>query len=343
MIALSIIIVNWNTKNLLINCIDSIYSNTSMPLEIIVVDNGSADGSVEAVYEKYSDVKVISNNKNLGFARANNRAIRQMKGQYAVLLNSDTYIKDGALERMYEFMQNTPDAGICGPQLLNGDGSLQSSYGSFPSPLADFLCGGFAAFLAPDRYCGGFLKNRNKIKDNIKPMGRTDTGITSDNKNNIQAGYGGASLAVDFIIGACMMVRKEAIDKVGMLDEEYFFFYEEIDWCWRMNKAGWLVYNLPAEEIYHFGGSSTKDVSLKARAESWRSRYIFFKKIGHSIFGIYILGFAWVFANFLGVTLSNVLTLFFIKRLRRRWIILGYLLLWHLRGFPVSMCLPRFS
>jgi GT2 family glycosyltransferase len=142
-----------------------------------------------------------------------------------------------------------------------------------------------------------------------------------------------------------MFVRRTAIDAVGMLDEDYFFFYEEIDWCYRMNRAGWKVYNIPAIEIFHFGGQSTKNINLRARVESWRSRYLYFRKFlglrGPGKALPVVLGFAQTLVRFAGYTVVNLLTLFLLPRLRRRWLMFAYLLVWHLRGMPVSMGLPR--
>lgn len=142
-----------------------------------------------------------------------------------------------------------------------------------------------------------------------------------------------------------MFVRKSAIDASGMLDEDFFFFYEEIDWCFRMKRSGWHVYHIPGVEIYHFGGQSTKTINLKARVESWRSRYLYFKK-AHDLgpFGakcLVLLGLAQTAFRFAGYTAMNLLTLFAVRRLRRRWFMFCYLLAWHFRGMPVSMGLPR--
>ena len=312
MIDISIIIINWNTKQLLLDCIASVYKTVRRTsFEIFVVDNGSTDGSVDAVASEFPGVTVIAHSRNEGFAKANNAAIRRMQGTYAVLLNSDTLLKDGSLDRMFGFMEAHPVAGMCGPQLLFGDGSRQTSIGVFPEIAAELV----------SRSMTGLFRSRAA---QVIPEG---------------------PIPVDFIIGACMFARKTAINTVGMLDEDYFFFYEEIDWCFRMNQAGWRVYFLPDVEIYHFGGQSTKNINLKARVESWRSRYIFFRKsrsLGPlSAKSVILLGFMQTMFRFAGYTLMNALSLYTQARLRRRWMMFGYLLLWHLRGMPVSMGLPR--
>jgi GT2 family glycosyltransferase len=318
-IDLSIIIVNWNTKQLLLNCIASIYRTVHQPsFEIFVVDNNSTDGSVEAVAKAHPAVNVIANTANLGFARANNVALRRMSGRYAVLLNSDTVLKETALDTMYDFMEQHTRAGMCGPQLLNEDGSKQNSIGNFPTLLTEFVSKRLIRILFPERYRQAF-----KFK-HVELNGPAE---------------------VDFIVGACMMARKAAMDEAGMLDGDYFFLYEEVDWCFRMKKSGWPVYHLPSVEIYHLGGKSMKDINLRARTESWRSRYLFFKKnLKLSLvawYGLLLLGFGQNFYQFLVYTLLNLVTLFSLKRLRRRWHMFAYLLVWHVRGLPVSMGIPR--
>jgi hypothetical protein len=286
--------------------------------EIFVVDNNSTDGSVEAVAKAYPEVNVIANAANLGFARANNVALRRMSGRYAVLLNSDTILKESALDKMYDFMENHPRAGMCGPQLLNEDGTKQNSVGNFPTLLTEFVSKRLIRILFPEKYRLAFKYKRVELNGPAE---------------------------VDFIVGACMVVRKAAMDEAGMLDEDYFFLYEEVDWCFRMKKAGWPVYHLPDVEIYHLGGKSMKDINLRARVESWRSRYLFFKKnLKLSLvawYGLLLLGFIQNAYQFLVYTLLNLVTLFSLQRLRRRWLMFAYLLVWHVRGRPVSMGIPR--
>ncbi len=310
---LSIIITNWNTRQLLLDCISSVYQTVRLAsFEIYVVDNGSSDQSVEAVQQEYPAVRVIANDRNVGFAAANNLALRRVNGAYAVLLNSDTLLKEGALDRMLHFMESHPEAGMCGPQLLFRDGSKQTSTGVFPELFSELAS-----------------KSMSKLFLTVRP----------------EQAFSGSTSIVDFIIGACMFVRKKAIDEAGMLDEDYFFFYEEIDWCFRMKRAGWQVFHLPNIEVYHFGGQSTKNINLRARVESWRSRYLFFKKsLGLGPFrskAVVTLGLVQTAFRFTGYTIMNLLSLFSIGRLRRRWLLFSYVLLWHLRGMPLSMGLPR--
>jgi GT2 family glycosyltransferase len=318
-IKLSIIIINWNTKQLLLDCVASIYSTVGdAPFELFVVDNASTDDSVEAVSQAYPYATVIVNTSNLGFARANNVAIRRMRGEYAVLLNSDTVLKKTAIDSLIEFMEQHPEAGMCGPQLLNSDGTNQNSFGAFPLLLTEFISKSLVRFVSP--------KTFEKVVRRYPPNFNEPT-------------------PVDFIVGACMVVRKRAIDAVGMLDEDYFFLYEETDWCYRMHRAGWLVYHVPDVKIYHLGSQSMKEVNLRSRVESWQSRYMFFKKnlqlSSAAWIGLLALGFMQNAYQFLLYSLLNLITLFSIKRLRRRWVMFAYLLLWHVRRRPVSMGIPR--
>lgn len=319
MLDLSLIIINYNTKKILLACLESIQNTVRhSSYEIIVVDNGSSDKSVEAVHRAYPSVTVIANKTNEGFAIANNRALGIMRGRYAVLLNSDTVMMEGALDRLLAFMDSCPEAGMSGPQLLNADGTNQTSYGRFPTLAGEFVSRRFLRLMAPRVYQHLFAR----------------CGLAQDRPH-----------IVDFIIGACMVVRKDAIDKTGMLDEDFFFFYEEIDWCRRMHDDGWAVYHIPETKIIHLGGGSTKEVSLRARAESWRSRYLYFQKsldlAPVSSMLVILIGMLQVAYHFIVYTLLGLVTLFTSRRLRRRWGIFSYLFLWHLRCRPISMCLPR--
>jgi GT2 family glycosyltransferase len=316
---LSIIIVNWNTKQLLLDCIASIYGTVKRSsFEIIVVDNASSDDSVKSVSRAYPDVRTIVNTKNLGFSKANNLALKQMQGRYAVILNSDTILKDSVFDDMMLFMENNPDVGICGPQLLNSDDSVQRSIGDFPVLLTEFMSKRLVRLLFPKTYNRAFHTRKTVFQKKSK---------------------------VDVILGACMMVRKRAIESTGVMDEEYFFFYEETDWCYRMHNNGWRIYYLPEVKIYHLGGQSRKEINLRARAESWRSRYLFYKKNLHlsswSWYGLILLGFLQTTYQFLVYTVLNMTTFYSVKRLRRRWNMFAYLLVWHLKGRPISMGIPR--
>ena len=305
---LSIIIVNWNTEDLLRQCIASLVENLGeLSHEIYVVDNGSSDGSAEMVRNEFPQAHLIENKKNLGFARANNLAMRVAAGRFFLLLNSDTVVKTGALEGLLKTMENDPSIGIAGLQLLNGDGTLQNSICSFPSLLTELTNKSLLRLLFPAKYPG----KEHKITTPIE---------------------------VDAIIGSCMLVRREAVDAVGVLDEEYFFFFEETDWCARMQKAGWKVVFDPRYSIFHLKGQSAAKTNTRARIEYWRSRYTYFRK--H--FGVtsqYILQIGLVVRLLVDICLSsaaNVATFFGNTASKDRLRVYIAILNWHIRSRPAD-------
>ncbi len=312
---LSIIIVNWNTKNFLLQCLESVYSMLKgIEMEVFVVDNGSIDGSVVAAKERFPEVKFIQNEMNLGFARANNQALHHAKGKYLLLLNPDTQVKEGAIERLISFMDAHPEAGGAGAQLLNADGSKQNSIANFPSLATELLNKSLLRFLFPEAFPG-------KGRDYLEPI------------------------EVDSVIGACMIVRRDAIEQVGLLDEDYFLFLEETDWCYRMKRAGWKIYHVPQAEIYHFQGKGAEREKERARAEYYRSRYHFFKKNRGSLqwFVLLIGSVIKLIVESVIIGVACLFTFFAIKKWRRRLSIYAYLMLWHLRGFPKGMGLKSES
>lgn len=301
---LSIIIVNWNTKQLLLDCLASIYETvTSISFEIWLVDNGSDDGSVEAVRNIYPDVNIIQNEKNLGFAAANNKAFKKMVGRYALLLNTDTVLTGGAIERIYNFMENNPEVGMACGQLLNQDGSKQNSIANFPNLLSLMCNETLLQILFPAKFPG-------KRREITKPV------------------------EVDSCIGACLMVSKKAMDEVGLLDEDYFFFLEETDWARRMKRAGWKVCFVPSARIFHFQGQSVGH-EAESRIMFYRSRYSYFKKWHpHSYLVIWLIIFVRLVINVWLNLLGVVFTLGLQAGLKKKLSIYLQLLLWHLRGCP---------
>ena len=309
MIDLSVIIVNWNTRDLLVRCLNSITQVTQrMKAEIFVVDNRSSDESGRTVKERFSQVILIENETNLGFAGANNQALRRSKGNYLLLLNPDTQVKEEPIQKLISLMDAHPDVGITGVQLLNSDGSKQNSIANFPSLATELLNKSLLRWLSPGKFPG-------KEKDYPEPI------------------------EVDSVIGACMMVRREALDQVGLLDEDYFLFLEETDWCYRMKRAGWKIYHVPDAEVFHFQGKSAEKEKKRARVEYFRSRYHFFKKNKGNLqwfillAGVLIrLGCELFFASAI-----NLFTFFSIRKWRKKLSVYAYLLWWHLKGCPKGM------
>jgi len=310
---LSILIVNWNTKSLLIRCLKSIHQETrNGEREVFVVDNGSNDGSKEAVRAEFPEVILIHNPLNIGFARANNQALELSIGRYLLLLNPDTRVEKETIKNMVGFMNAHPEAGVAGAQLLNADGSKQNSIANFPSLATELLNKSLLRLLFPKTFPG---KERN-ISEPIE---------------------------VDSVIGACMMVRRETMEQVGLLDEDYFLFLEETDWCYRIKRAGWKVCHLPQAEIYHLQGKSAEKDKKRAKVEYYRSRYQFFKKNRGSwqwfvlLIGLLIkLGF-----EFLSMVIACILTGFAVKKWRNKLSNYAYLLGWHLKGCPEGMGLKE--
>jgi len=312
---LSIIIVNWNTKDLLLQCLESVYQTIKrVEMEVFVVDNGSMDGSIAAAKGRFPEVKFIQNEINLGFARANNQALSLAKGRYLLLLNPDTQVKKGAIERLISFMDAHPEAGGAGAQLLNSDGSRQNSIANFPSLATELLNKSLLRWFFPSVFPG---KERNYPEP----------------------------IEVDSVIGACMVVKRDAIEPVGLLDEGYFLFLEETDWCYRMRRTGWKIYHVPQAEIYHFQGKGVEMEKKKARVEYYRSLYRFFKKNrGRLQWFILLVGSVIklvVELVFMGI--ASLLTFFTIKKWENKLSIYAYLMWWHLKGCPKGMGLKEIN
>ena len=308
MIDLSVVIVNWNTCDLLRCCLSSLVEAlNTLSHEIFVVDNGSSDGSVAMVREEFPTVILIENGQNLGFARANNIALRRATGRFWLLLNSDTRVQEGALKGLLQTMEEDPEIGVAGLQLLNEDGSLQNSVSNAPSLLTELGNKRLLRLCWPSRFPG---KERHHSQ----------------------------LLEVESVIGACMMVRCTAGGDVGLLDEDFFFFLEETDWCVRMRRGGWKVVHDPRFFVYHLQGSSAGKVNVQARIEYWRSRYTFFRKHHGRLVRVVLRSglLLRVTVNLLAMTLGNILTCFSRPRLCNKLEVCLRVLIWHLRGCPAD-------
>lgn len=255
---LSIVIVNWNTRANLAECLSSIdhaRSSSGSPTsnsayELFVVDNASTDGSAEMVREQFPWVHLIPNAENVGFASANNQALRRASGRYVVLLNSDTAVHPGALETMMAFMGAHPRAGGCGPQLLNADGSLQLSC----HPV-----------LTPGREFWRLMFLERLWRRATYPQGRW---------NPRQA------RRVEVVKGACLMLRSEALDEVGLLDDRYFVYTEEMDLCYRLLQADWELWWVPQAVVTHYGEASSRQMAREMYVQLYRSKVQFYRKFG---------------------------------------------------------------
>lgn len=300
---ISFVIVNLNTRDLLRQCLKSISSTVQgIEYEIFVVDNGSSDGSAAMVRAEFPSVYLIENEENKGFAAANNQAFHLMHGRYAFLLNSDAYLTEGAVSKLFQFMETHPEVAMCCGQLLNEDGSKQRSFASFPSILTLLSNESVLEFLFPSRFPGKRENYKNPLE-------------------------------VDSCIGAAVMVRKEAIDEVGGLDERYFFFFEETDWAFAMRRAGWKIYYVPDAFIYHFQGRSIGD-AMGPRLEYYRSRYKYFEKWYPRPYylAVRVLIFLRLMVNWLFTGIFCLLTFFSMPAIRQKYRQYSRLIAWHVKG-----------
>jgi hypothetical protein len=242
---LSIVLVNWNTLCHLVPCLRSILeSNIPWPIEVIVVDNNSTDTTRTTVPQLFPSVRLVENQQNLGFARAVNQGAKQSLGEYLLLLNPDTVVNGASLRTMVEFMQQSPDAAVVGGALLNSDGSFQGSYAHFSTLLQETLI----ALGIGDRLWHGYPSHHRSTRTH----------------------------AVDWICGACLLVRREAFLRVGCLDEEYVMYSEEVDLQYRLRREGWNTYYLPhVRTVHHGGGSQSR---LRRRSAVYRGKLLFYRK-----------------------------------------------------------------
>lgn len=235
---LSIIIVNFNTSELLRKCLNKVYKSLSFgkiekESEVIVVDNASSDGSVSMAEKNFPKVLIIKNSKNLGFAKANNQALRQARGKYILLLNSDTEIDKDTLVGLLDEIKKNQRVGVVGGKLLNPDGSVQTSAGFLPSLSKIF----FWMF---------FIDDIPLLSRLIKPYHIQDKKFYQKKAD------------VDWVTGACFMIKREAIETVGYMDENIFMYGEELEWCLRLRKAGFSVIYTPEISVLHHKGASAK-------------------------------------------------------------------------------------
>ncbi len=246
---LSVVVVSWNTRELLRDCLGSLYAATHLASEVIVVDNGSSDGTLGMLAVDFPDVRVIRNETNRGFAAANNQGIAIALGRYLLLLNSDTVVHADALDRLVAFMEVHPEAGACGPQLLNPDGSLQRSGRAFPT-----LFQGVVALVPMP------LALRRALAEPIEKRDYNQVAI------------------VDEVMGSALLLRRAAIEQVGRLDEHFFFLGEDVDLCWRLSKGGWKIYYVPQAVVTHLGGGSRRQLSERTSLQAQRGYVLLFRK-----------------------------------------------------------------
>lgn len=257
---LSIIIVNYKAKRFLKGCLGSIYnSGASLNCEIWLIDNSSRDDSVPWVKENFLEVNLIENEWNSGFSKAANQGIRESQGKYLLLLNPDTKISEGKIDRLLKFMDENPETGICGPKMVDEKGGLLYSCRSFP----DFLTSISSSQSVLNRL---FPHNPLSRRYLLKDLDRT--GVKE----------------VDWVSGSCLFARRKMLEEIGLLDENFFMFCEDTDLCLRAKKNGWKVFYFPFLTVTHQLAGSTSLNPLRAKLEHHRSMYYFFKKHYHPNF-----------------------------------------------------------
>lgn len=311
MIDLSIVIVNYEGRDLTLRCLESIdrevrsrSGESRMSVEVVVVDNGSTDASVEAVRSSFPWARVIELPRNVGFAKGCNAGLRTIRGRHALLLNNDTIVSAGTLERSVAFLDANPDVGVVGPQLIHEDGRLQNSIHAAPGLSTELLPKALLEWLFPRRH----------PSKRVPLAGPTD---------------------VDAVLGACLFVRGEVLASVGGLPEEYFLFLEETDWCWAIRHAGHRVVHLPDVRLVHLSGASSRrrDAAAK-RIEYHRSLYRFLEK-RRGAWTARIVRAHRIAKGLIEVTVLAPLVLVS-RGQRRRWSERRRLLAWHLRGRPAG-------
>ena len=309
----TVIIVTRDTCALTCAAVASVLaSGGGLDREVVVVDNGSTDGTEAAVRARFPEVRYLYSAANLGFARANNRGAQGTSGEFVLLLNSDARLQTSSLADAVAWMRGHPTCGVCGAHLLNPDGSPQNAIANFPTLATELLNKSLLRRLFPRRFPG----KEHRFAEPVE---------------------------VETVIGAFMLIRRAVWDALGGLDERYFFFLEETDFCFGVRRAGWSVVHLPHVRVWHEQGGSVKRVSAAARIEYWRSRYAFFRKNrGRLSLGCLATGL-WL-RLVVSVATQNLARGLTWGR-NTRWADLAAasnaLLRWHGRGCPPGMGLPR--
>jgi GT2 family glycosyltransferase len=248
-----VVIVSYNTSALLRACLSSL-DGCQLPIRILVVDNASRDGSAAMVREQFPHVELIALDANLGFAGGTNCGLRQIAhfpgapAPYLLLLNPDTIVHPGALETMVAFLEAHPRVGLVGPRLLNPDGTPQAAAFRFPTLLMIFFDLFPPGELLPGRLYGSWWHGRYPEERGTEPF------------------------AIDHPLGACMLVRQTTLAEVGPLDDRYFMYSEEVEWCWRIRHAGWAIWQVPTALVTHVGGAATSQFRHTMFVALWQSR-----------------------------------------------------------------------
>ena len=309
----SVIIVTRNTAAMTATAIRSVLAGRDLPaLEILVVDNGSTDDTPLTLPREFPPIQFIRSEKNLGFARAVNLAASKATGEFLLLLNSDAQPVSDALAKAITWMRANPACAVAGGQLLNPDGSRQNSIANFPTLATELLNKSLLRRLWPGKYPG---------KERAAPGPRE----------------------VETVIGAFMLIRRSVWNALGGLDERYFFFFEETDFCLQARARGYRVMHLPDIQIQHGQGQTAKQVSVGVRIEYWRSRYLYFARHRSVPARMFLVAglLLRLLVDWLAAGLCCLFTFGSSPRWRERWRTCSALVAWHLRGRPSDAGLPK--
>jgi N-acetylglucosaminyl-diphospho-decaprenol L-rhamnosyltransferase len=242
-------VVSYNTRDVLARCLESVRAaSDGLDMELIVVDNASCDGSAEMVGERFPEASLLANERNVGFGRANNQAFARTGGRYILMLNPDTDVRSDALRRLVNFADHHPAAGAIGARLENPDGSLQHSAFRFPDLRQAFF--GFFDLVPLDAPINGRYRAEEFAR----------------------------AFAAEHVLGACLLLRREALEAVGTLDPRYFMYFEETDLCLRLRRAGWQTLYTPEARVVHIGAASTSAARERMSVEFHRSQAYFYRK-----------------------------------------------------------------
>jgi GT2 family glycosyltransferase len=249
---LSVVTVTWNAKKYVDECLSSLNQIEDLPCEIIVIDNASTDGTPDLIAEKFPSFQLIRSDRNLGFAKANNIGIRNSGGKYFCLVNSDVVVPKGCLTALIGFLESNPEVGVVGPQMLGPQGNIRRSAMRFPSLLSSV-----ARSLSLDR--SPWLSRIVHAQ------------MMTDFSHDRQA-------EVDILNGWFWMIRREALSQVGLLDEQFFIYGEDMDWCLRFRKAGWKIVFFPGVSAIHYGGASSSAAPVRFYVEQQKADFQYWTK-----------------------------------------------------------------
>lgn len=300
---LSVVIVNYNGRDLTLDCLETVPAG----VETIVVDNGSADGSADAIARRFPSVHILRNHANRGFAAAVNQGVERSAGKYVCLLNNDARLPQDSLGPLVDYLEANPDAGIVAPQLLHEDGRRQHSFANIPSLATELLNKSLLRLFFPRRF-------PSKRQEYAEPID------------------------VESVIGACLMIRRDLIRRIGVLDERFFLFLEETDWCLRARAAGSRVVFVPGSRVVHLQGRTRAKVATRARIEYVRSLFSFFRK--HNPASYPLLRAIFPLKNLVEILFLS-LGAPFSAGTRRRWRETVALLAWQVFGGPRSWGLSQ--